>query len=91
MHGSTGGQTAPGNLALACCYGNRHKGPNLSGIDPLTGQVVRLFDPRSDRWEQHFGWSGPLLVGRTPAGRVTVATLRINRPDRVAVRRLLAE
>ena len=86
-----GGRTEPGNLALACCYCNRHKGPNLSGVDPVTGQVVRLFSPRSDRWEEHFGWDGPVLAGRTPEGRATIATLRINRADRVAVRGLLAQ
>jgi hypothetical protein len=86
-----GGQTEPGNLALACCYCNRHKGPNLSGVDPASGEVVRLFSPRTDWWEEHFEWDGPVLVGRTPKGRATVATLRINRSDRVAVRRALTE
>ena len=28
------------NLALACHRCNLHKGPNLSGIDPLTGDPV---------------------------------------------------
>lgn len=86
-----GGQTEPSNLALACCYCNRHKGPNLAGVDPLTNCLARLFSPRSDLWEQHFEWNGPVLVGRTPEGRATIATLCINRADRVAVRRVLAE
>jgi hypothetical protein len=41
-----GGPTVPENLALACCYCNRYKGPNLSGIDPESGNVVSLFHPR---------------------------------------------
>ena len=36
-------------------------------------------------------WAGPVLAGRTPNGRATVATLRINRADRVAVRGALAQ
>jgi 5-methylcytosine-specific restriction endonuclease McrA len=85
-----GGRTEPDNLALACCYCNRHKGPNLSGVDPVTGRVVRLFSPRSARWEENFGWDGAVLVGLTPEGRATIATLRINQADRVAVRSLFA-
>jgi len=38
-----GGPTVLENLALACCYCNRYKGPNLSGIDPNSGEVVPLF------------------------------------------------
>jgi len=40
----------PSNLALACDRCNLHKGPNLTSIDPETGQVVRLFHPRTDDW-----------------------------------------
>lgn len=77
------------NLALACDRCNLHKGPNLSGIDPETGQVVRLFDPRRDAWSDHFLQNGPHLVGRTPTGRSTVSVLKMNEPARVELRRLL--
>ncbi len=53
-----------------------------------------LFNPRSDVWSEHFQWSREqvdLLVGKTPCGRATVTRLRINRPDLVLTRRLLAE
>ncbi|MGH7213528.1 MAG: HNH endonuclease [Tepidisphaeraceae bacterium] len=81
-----GGPTTFSNLAAACGYCNRFKGTNLSGIDPRTGKVVRLFNPRKDKWEGHFRWSGPLLVGLTPEGRTTVRLLAINLPDRLAAR-----
>jgi len=35
-----GGGDDSGNLALACY--NPHKGPNLSGLDPESGALVRL-------------------------------------------------
>src|SRR5947199_7788185 len=60
-----GGQTVLENLALACCFCNAYKGPNFSGADPNSGEVVRLFHPRQDIWEVHFAWKGPWLVGRT--------------------------
>jgi hypothetical protein len=40
-------------LALACCYCNRYKGPDLSGIDPNSGEVVPLFHPRRQQWDEH--------------------------------------
>ena len=86
-----GGATALPNLAFACCFCNRHKGPNLSGIDPTTSTVTELFRPRQQLWREHFQWNGATLVGRTPNGRATIQVLNINRADSVAVRRLLMQ
>lgn len=86
-----GGRTVAGNLALACFADNRHKGPNLAGIDPKTGRKVWLFHPRRHKWSRHFRWEGPILVGRTPIGRATIAVLAINLPHRVAQRAALIE
>lgn len=86
QHG--GGATAD-NLALACCYCNRYKGPNLSGIDPDSGNTVDLFNPRRDVWDEHFAWRGARLVGLTATGRATIQLLQMNRADAVAVRDLL--
>jgi 5-methylcytosine-specific restriction endonuclease McrA len=84
-----GGGTSLDNLALTCCYCNRYKGPNLTGVDPESGQIVPLFHPRKQTWEVHFSWEGPYLSGRTPIGRATVRVLQINRPAAVALRDLL--
>jgi hypothetical protein len=74
---------------MAC---NNHRGPNIAGLDPQTGQLVRLFDPRADRWSEHFAWDGPVLQGITPVGRTTVAVLSINLSYRIELRgALLAE
>ena len=86
-----GGTTVSENLAWSCCYCNRYKGPNLSGIDPLTGTVVELFHPRRMKWPEHFEWSGPELNGKTAAARATIATLHINQSDALAVRGLLMD
>ena len=68
------------NLAWACSYCNAHKGPNVAGIDPGTGAVTPLFNPRAQRWEDHFVWSQASAVGITPVGRTTIAILAINHP-----------
>lgn len=88
-HGGIGSED---NLALACFYCNTNKGPNIAGIDPASGEVVRLFHPRKDVWAEHFFWEGPTLKSHTPIGRATIGVLRINDPDYVAVRAsLIAE
>ena len=86
-----GGTTVLENLAWACFPCNRHKGPNLTGIDPETRQIAPLFHPRRDRWEDHFQWQEMKLVGKTPTGRATVEVLRINLADRAALRRSLMD
>jgi hypothetical protein len=65
----------------------------LSGIDRATSRtkLVRLFNPRRHKWDRHFGWEGPLLVGKTPIGRVTVQVLAMNDPVRVALRQELID
>jgi HNH endonuclease len=85
------GPTQSDNLALCCIRCNCHKGPNVAGVDPLTGQITRLFHPRRDDWNDHFSWNGPTLVGRTPEGRTTIDVLAINDPDYVALRAALME
>jgi hypothetical protein len=83
------GPTVAENLALACFFCNSYKGPNIAGLNPQTGRTVRLFHPRKDRWNRHFDWNGPYLVGRTHTGRVTIALLEINRPEAVDLREYL--
>jgi hypothetical protein len=84
-----GGTDLPGNLALCCHQDNRHKGPNLTGIDPITKKLTRLFNPRRHKWSRHFRWDGPMLVGRTAIGRTTVAVLGMNLRHRVILREAL--
>jgi hypothetical protein len=86
-----GGATSPENLALACLHCNRHKGPNIAGRLPETGDIVRLFHPRLDSWSDHFEWDGPILSAKTDVGLVTIQVLAINEADFVAVRLALMQ
>jgi len=86
-----GGKTQASNLCLACFSCNSFKGPNLSGVDPLTKKIVPLFNPRRHKWNRHFRWDGPRLIGRTACGRATVVTLRINLDHRVEFRQELID
>ena len=86
------GPTVAGNLCLACFTCNKHKGTNIGGRDPRTRRFLPLFNPRRHKWSRHFRWHGPVLIGLTPIGRVTVAVLEINLEHRIAFRKeLIAE
>lgn len=84
-----GGQTDLDNLAFSCFRCNVNKGPNIASIDPVSGQLVRLFHPRRDVWSEHFRWSGPALAGITDVGRATITVLKINDLSYVRVREAL--
>jgi hypothetical protein len=85
------GPTEPWNLAWACFSCNLRKGPNIAGLDPVTGELTRLFHPRRDGWMVHFEWHGPWLRGLTAVGRTTVSVLGINDEDSVSVRAALLD
>lgn len=86
-----GGQTVFENLAFACFCCNRRKGPNVASFDPLTGQLVPLFNPRTQLWHEHFAWEGAFIQPLTAEARATVNLLRINDEDRLAERQALLE
>lgn len=83
------GPTTADNLCLACFSCNVHKGPQQTGVDPLTGETSPLFHPLRQRWRDHFAWdeSNTQIVGLTPCGRATVVALQLNNPTVVRARR----
>lgn len=86
-----GGKTVASNISYSCLPCNKHKGPNIAGIDPKTQKMVPLFHPRRHKWHRHFRWDGPYLRGRTAIGRATIVVLAINEPVYVAVRQTLLD
>jgi len=84
-----GGSSTLTNLAYACMPCNRYKGSDVASVDPLTGEVVRLFHPRRDRWADHFKLDGNRIAPVSGIGRVTTDLLRLNVAERLAERRLL--
>jgi hypothetical protein len=81
-----GGQTVLDNLALSYMVCNRRKGSDISSIDPETGNLVSLFNPRAQQWSDHFELDGVHIVGLTDVGRTTVAFLQFNAFERLMER-----
>ena len=84
-----GGSDDESNLWLSCSLCNRHKASQVQAVDPQSGKSVRLFNPHTDRWSEHFHWSadGAEIIGLTPIGRATVDALKLNNELAVEVRR----
>lgn len=77
-----GGLTEPANLAYACTFCNRAKGSDIGSLSPSTGKFTRLFNPRTDRWRDHFCLRGTWIESLTPSGEVTVIILALNVAER---------
>ncbi len=84
-----GGESTDDNLVLACLPCNRHKGSDLTSIDPFTGVVTLLFNPRTQIWLEHFQLEGGLIAGITAIGRTTIFLLQMNEPSRLQLRQAL--
>jgi len=84
-----GGGTVEDNLAYACVFCNRAKGTDIGALSPKTGKLTRLFNPRADRWSEHFLIDGPNIVGFTEIGLATAAILQFNIVDRILERQSL--
>jgi HNH endonuclease len=85
-----GGESAEDNLVLACMPCNRHKGSDLTSIDPITGVITPLFNPRTQIWLEHFQLEEGSILGLTAVGRTTIFLLRMNEINRVQLRQALA-
>jgi len=86
-----GGRTDSDNLSLACMRCNRYKGPNIGSFDPETGKLVTFFNPRVQKWEEHFELNGSVIHPLTAEGRVTVKIFRLNDEDRLTERQRMTE
>src|SRR6266849_3880613 len=82
------GGDQPDNLCLSCPSCNLSKAQATSGVDAITAEVVPLFNPRQQRWSDHFEWieDGSQVLGKTAVGRATVQRLKMN-VDRVVTAR----
>ncbi len=84
-----GGTDEDFNLALSCRACNLYKANHLEALDPQTKVPAQLFDPRRQRWSDHFRFieKSAIMEGLTPLGRATIEQLQMNRPPQVEARK----
>jgi len=83
---SVGGESSLSNLAWACPSCNLQKADRTRALDPMSRELMPLFDPRNDAWNEHFYWNGLEVESTTPIGRATIAALDLNRDRRCKIR-----
>ncbi|MCF8246123.1 MAG: HNH endonuclease [Saprospiraceae bacterium] len=84
-----GGETLPENLAYSCLTDNINKGSDIGTVLLPDRKLTRFFNPREDKWEDHFTISEGHILPKTQIGEATVKILQLNAPDRVLRRQLL--
>jgi hypothetical protein len=83
-----GGKTEAANLAYACTFCNQFKGSDIASLLE-SGELLRLHNPRIDRWREHFRLEDNHILPVTDIGKVTVRLLRLNNSDRLFERQEL--
>lgn len=84
-----GGSSELDNLALACVFCNRHKGSDIASLVPETDKLIRFYNPRADRWSEHFRLKGIVIEPLTEIGEATIRILQMNHEDQLLERRVL--
>jgi len=84
-----GGSSDANNLAYACVFCNRSKGSDIGSIIWQTREFTRFYNPRSDRWSEHFRLQDATLEPLSTVGEVTARILGFNHSDRLLERQLL--
>ena len=85
------GPTESENLAYSCLICNTNKGSDIATVLLPDTQLMRFFNPRKDRWSDHFELLEGLILAKTAIGKATVKILDFNAPERVLRRQLLIE
>jgi hypothetical protein len=77
---SLGGSDDLENLALACQRCNAYRYNFTQGFDLEIQATVPLFNPRQQKWSDHFCWTtdGLRILGITSTGRATCQRLDLN-------------
>jgi hypothetical protein len=84
-----GGSSTFDNLAFACALCNQAKGSDIGSLAKDSNTLTRFFNPRADRWNDHFRLSSFTIIPQTAIGEVTARILGLNTRERAIERRLL--
>lgn len=86
-----GGEAEDQNLAFACQFCNRNKGSDVGSYLFNSNKFVRFYDPRKDKWLDHFYIENGLILPKTEIAKATIKILNFNDPEAVIDRQLLIQ
>ncbi|MCE9554002.1 MAG: HNH endonuclease [Planctomycetes bacterium] len=84
-----GGLTELDNLAFACTFCNRSKGTDIASLTQAS-TLARFFNPRTDKWRDHFQLNGARIIPLTEIGEATARILGFNTVERLREREVLS-
>jgi HNH endonuclease len=77
------------NLAYCCPDCNFFKGSDLGTFVLNDDQLARFFNPRKDKWQDHFIVQNGAIYGKTEIGVATARIFQFNNVDRLIFRQQL--
>jgi hypothetical protein len=83
-----GGDNELDNLAYACMYCNQNKGTDIGTMLLPSDAFQRFYNPRKDKWSDHFEFSNTLILPKTNIGEGTIKILQLNNVDRLVERQI---
>ena len=86
-----GGNTNADNFAYSCSFCNRHKGSDVGSVIIGNNKFIRFYNPRKDKWTDHFKLDGSIIRPLTNIGEVTCKILIFNSAERIIERESLIE
>jgi HNH endonuclease len=86
-----GGGNEIENLAYACPHCNQHKGSDLVTFIDSYDDIVMLYNPRKQKWEEHFETNLGEIIAKTKIGKATIKLLKMNDIDLIILRNMLSE
>lgn len=84
-----GGTTLIENLAYSCFPCNNNKGSDIGSMLLPDQTFIRLFNPRTDTWAEHFEIKQGVFIAKTLEAEATIKILKINDKNRVLERNVL--
>jgi hypothetical protein len=85
-----GGTSDADNLAYACTFCNRHKGSDVGSV-LNDDKFTRFYNPRRDRWAEHFQLDDYSIRPLTSIGEATSRILLFNIDERLLERKSLID
>jgi 5-methylcytosine-specific restriction endonuclease McrA len=81
-----GGQNNADNLAYACFQCNINKGTDIGTVLLPDRTFIRLYNPRTDNWHDHFEIENGVIYAKTTIGQATIKVLDFNNVNRIIER-----
>lgn len=68
---------------------NINKGSDIGTVLLPDRIFIRLYNPRIDKWNEHFEFSEAAIYAKTSVGKASIKVLKLNEVERVVERQVI--